>query len=631
MENLYFLQLQSYYMSNLELIKILNGENEEESKKDWSYNLFHAIDIDWVKQWKAFIGYDKIIEDLKSKRINEINENNRKWITSLIEKNIKGKQPLKKLNNKSIYYSLDSNCTLNDSSNTSNSSSIGIGGSNNIIINSFELISEKAWEIFNEDRNNEENNLNGKLLIKLGKKSIIIKLSEKLYIIECPKNNIINDLKSDLIELKIDILRGNSDNFTNKIVDIIMKKEEKERENFHYENKDFHVYIKKQEKPFFSNISSINNQSSSQENEQININFNNINYINNICVKKYKNTSYINASMFSLSQIKEFAKYFFINEENESKNIKYSDLLNHFRDYINQLWINRNQDYIFKPTLFIESLNKYNINLVTDKEIEPKFFLKEILEYINKELNGKDEEINKKIENSLEEFKNDLSFSYYKKDFQIKYNSIVSEIFYGIFHKKYSCNCENNDIYEKFDIIELNYNNYFNFKNKLNQSNISSSSNISLNESLYCFELDDFIEFYFKQKKFYCEKCKREVIKSIYKYPQVLIFSFNWGNFSTDKGFELEYNKLKFEKEIDLTYFSSRSGVGMKYEFRSGIYYHVINENYQEKKYKRFFTISRHVIDNTLYFYQTKGNVEKVSHFCRLGLIPSILIYESKN
>ena len=133
--------------------------------------------------------------------------------------------------------------------------------------------------------------------------------------------------------------------------------------------------------------------------------------------------------MYSLSQVKEFVKYFLASDEKNKNNIISSELLKYFKDFLNRLWIKNDQH--FNPMKFMTKLNEYN-NLIFDfkNEKEPIIYLKEIFNYINKELNNKDEDIKKIIAKSFEEYQNDKNFLSFSKMFQINNNSIVSDIFY---------------------------------------------------------------------------------------------------------------------------------------------------------------------------------------------------------
>ena len=684
----YYFQLKSYFISNLKLLKYFKNDNELEAKNDWSEDLFRAINRNWIKQWKSYIGFDSICQELKNKNINEIKDDCKDWITSLIEDNIKkNKKLIKKLDNSSIYDSYDSLFSsevksLNNSSNINNSSlqnssnlefqeilnSRSVFGSNSVVCESnFDLISKEAWELFDDEKNNEKNNYDGKISIKIGKNKIIIKFKQDLYIVQYPnpKHKEINDLEKDLIQLKIRVSRGKPDKFIKAIINKFPPIDYmKEIKNYCIGDKIF-LFITKKEientEPFLSDLSSIkeeknyyDNESINKENKNlkdiihksleknnININLKDVNYINTIIVRKLHNTTYIIASIYSLSQIKEFAEYFFINEKNKKRDIKYSillsDLLSYFKDYINQLWIDKNENYIFYPKKFMKSLNKYNKNIFDFKdEKEPIIFLKEIFNYINKELNNKDEEIKVDILKSFDELLGgSLYFSNFMKEFINNYNSIVSKIFYGIIIQQYTCEtCKaKGQKYEILDYLELNYNNYYKYKNGLNNSIIDTSNNQTINESFINFNLDDLIDFYFEPQNVEninickCDKSKIKNEKKIYKFPKTLIIYINWGKFSKDEGFGFDSNKLILNEEIDLTKynFNINNINKIKYNIRSVIYYPVLNI-----KNKKFITICRHLIDQKLYFYIPSRKVDSEERINRIDLIPSIIFFEKE-
>ena len=355
-------------------------------------------------------------------------------------------------------------------------------------------------------------------------------------------------------------------------------------------------------------------------------------------VRTIKNTSYIIASMYSLSQIKELVEYFFIN----IKNNNYSKLLLDFINFINQLWINKDEKYVFEPIDFMKNLKKYNKTIVDFKEEkQPIIFLKELFKYINNELNNKDEKLKEEIIKSFEDITNDKIISDFIKNFINNNNSIISKVFYGVFLQQYSCkNCRANEQkYEILNFLELNYNNYINFNNKLNNSKKNSScDDQSLSDSFVNVYLDDFIDFYFKQQNLEtnickCDKININIKKKIYKFPKILIIYINWGKFSKEEGFGFDVNKLIFNEEMDLTkyYFNANNIINIKYKVRSVIYYPVINSNnMKNKENHQFITSCRHLIDNNLYFYQSNCGIKSANNMNRKNFIPSIIFFEKE-
>ena len=673
----YYHQFKSYFISNLKLLDIFKNSKEKESKCDWSEVLFRAINRYWLKEWKEFIGYDDICQELKKKNINIIKDDCKKVIISLIKENTKDKKKFEKLNNSLIYESLlsSTNQSLNNSNNINTSSpskevtdSKNIFSDNVIPETNFDLVSKEAWDLFDENKNNEKNNRDGKIPIKIGKNKIIIKFKEDLYIIQYPNPKIkeITDLENDLIQLKVKVYKGNPEEFVKVIFNKFPPIKDFNEVNKYYgidDNIILHITKKEIEKykGFFkvSNICSIKSEGNESTNkemkkfpdishksldkENLNINLQDVHYINKIMVRKLNNTTYVIASMYSLSQIKEFAEYFFINEKNNKKDKNYSKILCNFRDYINQLWIDQNKNYLFEPKAFMKSLNEYDKNIFDFKdEKEPIIFLKEIFNYINKELNNKDKDLQLEIQKSFNEIPNVFNFSNFMKVFIKNFNSIISKVFYGVILQQYICESCNkkNQIFEKLDILELNYNNYYNYKNELNNSNIKNSGNSeSINDSFVNIYLDDFINYYFEQQRLgninicNCDKSKIKIERKIYKFPETLIIYINWGKFSKDEGFGFDSNKLIFGEEIDLTKynFNNNNINNIKYKIRSVIYYPVINiNNKNDRKLKKFITSCRHLVDQNIYFYYPSGEVILKNRVDRVDLIPSILFFEKE-
>ena len=638
--------------------------------------------------------------------MNEIKDVDKDWIKTLIQKNIKKNKKINKLNNSSIYDSflMSLNPSINYHNSSLDNSSIpleevinskNIIGPKNVVCESdFELISKEAWDLFDEDKSNEKNNFDGRISIKIGKKKIIIKFKEDLYSMQYPNPKIkeIKDLEKDIIHLKIRVYKGNPDEFIKAIIkkyppidnynenDKYYRlndnkyKEDKINNEFpsiseSNENdglKNVILYIQKKEienkKPFFPSQNSIKSEednkynknesdnkeikelqnifNKSLENKSFNINLNDVKYINKIIVRKIDNSSYIIASMYSLSQIKELVQYFFNNKNNNN----YSKLIFYFIDFINQLWINKDEKYVFEPISFMENLKDYN-KIIFDfkEEKEPIIFLKEIFKYINKELNNKDEKLKEEIIKSFEEISNNNIISDSMKTFINNNNSIISKVFYGVFLQQYSCEkCKaNKQQYEILDFLELNYNNYINFNNKLNNSTINNTScdSQSLNDSFVNIYLDDFIDFYFKQQNnseiniCKCDKINIKSKKRIYKFPQTLVIYINWGKFNKEEGFGFDVNKLIFNEEIDLTKYNVNVNniIKIKYKIRSIIYYPVINSNNMKvKDSKRFITSCRHLVDQNLYFYQPSGNTKQANNMNRKNFIPSIIFFEKE-
>lgn len=615
--------LKNYLLSNKQILDILTSDN---NNNNWSEDDFYAISGRDINHWKSFINFDKLFEN-NNKNIDDLEYIANLNINEEIKKNYLdiGYNSINKMDDEKI-------------------------------LEDFELVSKQDFESYIKDK--KDINFK-KALIKKGFRKIIIKENETSYFIlyldkrDEKDINIIKkkiapkDIDKYLIYISIKIEKEPQKDLLNSFIGEILKTDIDEwikKNKFDISNKT-NIYkeitftinkiVKKKELfPNFGHISYIKNNliiSKSLEKSLIK----DINYINTMIVVKVKNASFVIASMSSLSQINELAEYFL------GQNVMFnncSQLLSEFQIYINTLWKNTNEKY--KPINFMKVLKlifEHELHEFDfDTEKEPIIFLNNIFEYINKELNNKD----KDIENELINFKynfNDENFdNYYYNEF-IKYNnSIISKLFYGIFFEKNICeSCEEKHFYKKFKYIDLNITKYSEY--------LCNSD--ELDNSLVYYYLDDLIKFYFTEENrtSKCPKCKKEIkiIKKIIKFPDVLIFRINWGQFSKEKGFDyeeklkkdrelmLEHNKLIFSDIIDLTDFNYNQNNIKEYKIRSIINYPIIDDkNKDDKSWKKFITFSRHIVDNNFYSYQPSGIVCRIHKYNRKKFVPSVLFYE---
>ena len=634
-ENKLFSQFKNYYLSNEEIIKILSNNYID---TNWLENNFYIISSKFLNEWKKLIHFNKICNKMHENINNNISK-------EVIQKDVFVKYIKKPEINLDELKQL-SFVKLNTSFFNSNNS---IVNSQNInAYGEFDLISKEAFKSFFKDANYIKY---GKVSIIKGNKKIIVKIDQKCYSLfylnKVDKSILPNELDKYLKELLIEIENKPQEellnNFINKInktnIDTWLKEinfNSLEKKEYSYEGIKFFIFHKDKK-----GIISINNLSNIQENSKLSITksltkslIEDIKYINTIMVVKIKNTSYAITCMYSLSQIKEFAEYFF------SKNIIFKDstkLLTYFQEFINILWKRNEEEEKYEPKNFFLQLNKKDDDIFSFKEEkEPIVFLEKILKYINSELNHKD----KDIENTLIHFKyinNDKNkdlFNIFYKKFLNNNNSIVSKIFYGIFKIIKLCDfCGESIEYKTFNYIDLNITNYSNYQHQLDNS-------------LVYYYLDDLIEYYFndENRESKCQKCYKNIkyTKKIIKFPDIIIFRINWGRFSKDTGFQyeeqiekeknliIEENKLIFDNIIDLTnYDSNLNNKKIEYKIRSIINYPIINDNNRnDKACKKFITFSKHLVDNKFYSYQPNGPTTCINNFNRKKFIPSVLFFE---
>ena len=636
----YYSQFKNYLFSNIKILNILNSDNKEDYNNDWRNDIFYAISSDFINKWKSLINFDKICLKMNINKNNKIDDNRKDEIIKLIEAipNLdKSFQDLKnEFSNEPIFNSIRKSTDLTFRS------------------SQFDLISKNEWETFIEDNNFKDN---GKVLIKKGNKKIMVKIDEKFYIIFYLKNinsnpNVNNikeilphELDKYLNELIIEIYNDNNNEIgqakIEKFIDELIKENiynwlekinyNNEKREYIYE--DINLIINEENRLKLSlNVSSI---------PKIDIEISTgksvlkeLDYINNIIIIKIKNSSYIIASMYSLSQIPEFSDYFY----NENIQINHSsDLFYHFKKYIDTLWKKNEKEETFLPKDFILCLRNMDKNIFDFKqEKEPIIFINKLFEYLNEELNNKDINITNYLNNIAIKFNNIPDFcDYFKNKFMKNYNSIFSKVFYGIFQLKYSCqSCGESQDYKYFKYIDIDTIKYSNFEKE------------DLNNSLVYYYLDDLIEFSLNDKNSnsICKKCKKQnklIERKIIRFPDTLIFNIKWEKFDNEKGFMseenwLDSNKFIFEdyQIIDLSKYgfnnnNKNNNVKVKYKLISVINYGIINEsNNYDKSWKKYITFSRHLINDKIYCYQPSGSVKEMHNFNRKKFVPSVLFYK---
>ena len=593
-----FLQVKNFILSNNKIYDILNDNIIQE---DWKEDIFYAVSNDYILNWKKNIGYKEICKELHEKGNKKIiTDEDKEWCCPLIEKNIKGKKLTQKnFTNSTIYDSIFSTINIFNFKDSPKKISPNTY---------FYLISRELWEILGLAENKE---YSGIIPIITGKNKILIKFeSNKIVLLSLINKSKVDPLNLEKYLIQYIIYFNNLqnekeiNNLVKKIKNMDLTEFEKKNGYLLIDNKKLSIQTKEElDISFNINIQSImeksenDNRNEEELKEEINSfhkkqSIKEVNYVCKSLVRKFSSSTYVIASMYSLSQIPEFTDYFYCNENNL---LFKSKLLFYFAHFIHNLWKNTDEKTIFEPTYFLHYLNKANKDIFNFKmEIQPIVFLDKIFDYINKELNNKDFKIAKQLKET-------------KKEFLIKYNSIVSKVFYGIFKQENKCiscgkakskNLEN-DMFKYINIDIIKY----------------SNEESKLDNSLTFFYLDDLIDFYFtKQMNLsFCENCKENkefkiISKEIYKFPDILIINIDWGQFNEEEGFGLEENKLIFDQIIDLSKYAYIKQKEIKYEIRSVINYPVTNKD-KDKKWKKYITFSKHLVNQKFYCYQPNGKV----------------------
>ena len=543
-------QYQAFVKSIKEIMKMLFTEKTENK---WIDN-YHLIDYDFIKNWKDSIYFEYLEKDNFEK--DEVKENNLKYI----KENMKEKY-LKDLNNESIYYRNPDNCIIDP-------------------MKSFVIISDEAWKIFNIKKENLK--YNGKVSIKKGNKKIIIKYDDNNYSVKYVNKNIFgefiiifnhpqNDHKEKILEnvLNNNIFKWMKDvNFNNKEklfkIDIytipfyIQQKSVEnyvENESLDLSNDDNIMKLSDYFSLSISNISdsnflNISNNISSfinpKEVSSIQLNDSNSNFINSldisifilidtdncryIKVKKEKKITNVCAVMRCLSRIVPLMKYFTNNIKGNKVFAKFQSnrFINLIRDFFINLYTDEKEPYTPEDfTSYLDSKKKINIY----EEQDPIFFLKFIIDYINKKLNKFDNELNFNFNNlQMEEP--------YNKELNViinNNNSIISKNILGLMLETYGCHCKFNfEKIKEFTFIDIDFISIIkNFENE--------------GDSMIQKKINEFLEYFFSRQIIgnsvtyeKCPKCGKNakiLKKEIIHYPSYLIVRLNLGEFKEKEGF----------------------------------------------------------------------------------------------
>ena len=210
----------------------------------------------------------------------------------------------------------------------------------------FNLITKNAWDSFVNDQRHENDS---RILIKKGNKKIIIKLEDNCFIILYLNNKDISPIKIDDYLNEIEIKIKNKNVESSILIKEIIKDDiynwlkkinyQQNKVQYNYNNFDLDIIPKNRKEIYFNDNLSAIKKDRKKEAKIIKAKekkfIKNLNSINKIMVVKFTNTSYIIASMFSLSQIPEFSDYFYA----DNNNFEYfSRILFLLKEYLKNLW-----------------------------------------------------------------------------------------------------------------------------------------------------------------------------------------------------------------------------------------------------------------------------------------------------
>ena len=459
------------------------------------------------------------------------------------------------------------------------------------------ITSETNYSLFNNYNNGNKNN-NLKLKLK-DRENEITKLNADFQSLKKENKNLIsqrdklisknNDLKQEierlqnkLIEKKELINKNNKE--IEKLKEVVsdlekeakkLKKNEKENKSFfeniisknkvHYEkiikkqDKDIEKY-KEENMNFLKKNDDISKlkkelEQLKKENSLLKLNKEPILVgLNNIGA-----TCYMNATLQCLSNTTNLTEYFlkiFKYEQNNKSRI----ISNQYYNVVKNLWDRNNNNKSFSPESFKEKLSQENPLFKGIQANDSKDLINFLLERFHLELNEPKNVQNNNMMNNYviaqnDQLNEDKMLKIFINEFEIKYNSIISNLFYGMFETKSQCQkCKNIKYnFQVYSFLEfpLEQVNKFCF-NQGKRQNYNSNKNPDVD--LYeCFEYNSNLELMSGDNQMYCNICNSTQNAlygtQIYSAPNYLIINLNRG-----RGAVYEC-KVNFPEKINLLNF----------------------------------------------------------------------------
>ena len=460
------------------------------------------------------------------------------------------------------------------------------------------ITSETNYSLFNNYNNGNKNN-NLKLKLK-DRENEITKLNADFQSLKKENKNLIsqrdklisknNDLKQEierlqnkLIEKKELINKNNKE--IEKLKEVVsdlekeakkLKKNEKENKSFfeniinknkvHYEkiikkqDKDIEKY-KEENMNFLKKNDDISKlkkelEQLKTENSLLKLNKEPILVgLNNIGA-----TCYMNATLQCLSNTTNLTEYFlkiFKYEQNNKSRI----ISNQYYNVVKNLWDRNNNNKSFSPESFKEKLSQENPLFKGIQANDSKDLINFLLERFHLELNEPRKDINNIIKKNYEvtlnaQLNEGKMLNIFLHEFKMKYNSIISNLFYGMLETRSQCqNCKNIKYnFQVYSFLEFpleQVNKFcFNQGKRPNYNYNNKNPDVDLYE---CFEYNSNLELMSGDNQMYCNICNSTQNAlygtQIYSAPNYLIINLNRG-----RGAVYECN-VNFPEKLNLINF----------------------------------------------------------------------------
>ena len=393
----------------------------------------------------------------------------------------------------------------------------------------------------------------------------IIKLRQELE----EKENKLNEKEKEL-EMKDTELKNNSDDKNKEIIEKEKKINEKVKELNEHEKK-----LKEFEKKL------------KEEKEPILIGLNNIGA-----------TCYMNASLQCFSNTKKLTQYLLEHFQKAPAKI----ISNEYYEVLKNLWNRDNNNKSYSPNSFKDILGKENPLFAGIAANDSKDLINFLLERFHQDLNivnNSVNNINDLNDNQADQTNEQLMLKLFLDEFGHKFNSIISNLFYGILETKTQCQgCNiikfNFQVYSFIEFPLQQVNQYFYNKGK---RPLLTADGKNPDVNIYeCFEYNTKIDLMAGDNQMFCNQCNKlcnaYYSTILYSGPTYLIINLNRG-----KGAVYECNVIFPEQLILYNFITFKDGITV-YEL-----YAVICHLGPSSMSGHFVAYCRNRIDNKWYLY----------------------------
>ena len=322
----------------------------------------------------------------------------------------------------------------------------------------------------------------------------------------------------------------------------------------------------------------------------------------------------MNSTIQCLAHVNKLTNYLLnvknINRIVSDKN-KYK-LTNSYIEILNNLWLNNNINY-YSPDNFKNIISEMNPLFAGIQANDSKDLVLFILETMHNELN-KPKNMNKINEILIQnQYDYETTFNLFKNYFIKNYNSIISNLFYGMYNSMmtcYTCNATTHNV-QCFNILIFPLEEVRKYKNKLN-----NTVNI-----IECFEYYRKHDIMKNSNQIYCNHCKKT---SNFNCKTELIIGPNILVINLNRGKGLEFNvKIDFDEYLDIKNFIYYKEASPSFYELIGIVTHFGPSSMSE----HFIAFCKSFVDNQWYKYNdTQVNLSSFQEARSTG-VPYILFY----